>query len=102
MRATNLDPNDNRVRTAVFGQQVQDFLATEIGAFLLKRAESELATHIESLKTWSASDSLGIMALQGKIRLLESFEAWLGDAVQDGLTAIAVIDGEEDHHAEEG
>jgi len=96
VRAANLDPNDPQVRTAVFGQQVQDFLASPIGDYLIKRAEHRLALAIDELKTIDPTKVQAVMALQKEIGLLEGFEAWLGDAVQDGLTAIAALDAEED------
>ncbi len=97
MHAVNLDPNDPQVRTAVFGQQVQEFLRSEIGHFLIQRAEKELGEAIEKLKTANPRDAENIVRLQVQVALLEKFESWLGDAVQDGLTAIANIDGEEDN-----
>jgi hypothetical protein len=96
VRAANLDPNDPAVRTAVFGQEVQDFLHSPIGDFLLKRAEAQLAMAIDSLKSVDPGSIPKVMQLQERIRLLEAFESWLGDAVQEGLTAISIIEGEED------
>lgn len=95
MRAANLDPNDPLVRSAVFGEQVQEFLRSPVGDYLVKRAEAGLAAALGQLKTVSASETVRIIALQQEIQFLERFEGWLGDAVQSGLTAIAVIDGEE-------
>lgn len=96
MRAANLDPNDPLVRAAVFGEKVQEFLRGEIGDFLLKRAETELAAAINSLKSVDPMQMTTVIILQERIRQLERFETWLGDAVQEGLTAISVIEGEED------
>lgn len=96
MRPANLDPNDPQVRTAVFGQQVQEFLQGEIGTFLIRQAERELVQTIEALKKISPELSQSIAQLQNKIQLLEGFEAWLGNAVQDGLNAIRTIDNEEE------
>lgn len=96
MRAANLDPNDPLVRAAVFGEKVQEFLRSEIGDFLLKRVEAQLAVSIESLKSVDPGKTTQVVVLQERIRLLEGFESWLGDAVQEGLTAISVIEGEED------
>jgi hypothetical protein len=96
MRAANLDPEDPAVRTAVFGQEVQDFLHSPIGDFLLKRAESQLHVAIDSLKVVDVENTTLILQLQERIRLLEAFESWLGDAVVEGLTAIQIIEGEQD------
>lgn len=96
MKPANLDPNDPTVRSAVFGQEVQDFLHSPIGDFLLKRAETQLETAIGALKVCDPENGSAIMKLQQRIRLLEEFESWLGDAVVEGLTAIQIIEGEED------
>lgn len=96
MRAANLDPNDPLVRAAVFGEKVQEFLRSDIGDFLLKRAETELTAAINSLKSVDPMQMTTVIILQERIRQLERFETWLGDAVQEGLTAISVIEGEED------
>lgn len=96
MKAANLDPEDPAVRTAVFGQEVQDFLHSPIGDFLLNRAETQLQAAIDKLKKINPEDTTGILSLQTKIELLETFESWLGDAVVEGLTAIQIIEGEQD------
>lgn len=96
MRQVNLDPNDPQVRTAVFGEQVQDFLKSEIGDYLIKRAEQELHQAIEQLKKADPANAAAISQIQNKIELLEGFEAWLGSAVQAGLNAIRALDNEED------
>ena len=95
MRAAGLDPESPTVRTAVFGQQVQDFLHGPIGDFLIKRAETQLHQLIERLKDANPDDPFAIVKLQAEIKYLEGFERWLGDAVQEGLTAMAIIDGED-------
>jgi hypothetical protein len=95
MKEANLDPENPTVRTAVFGQVVQEFLKGEIGDFLIRRAESKLAALTERLKKIQPDKALEIAALQAEIRFLEGFEAWLGDAVREGLTAAAIIDGED-------
>lgn len=95
MKEARLDPKDDTVRTAVLGQQVQDFLATPVGDLLIKRAELRLALLIQQLKTIDPAKTLEIAKLQIEISHLEQFEGWLGNAVQEGLTAVAIIDGED-------
>lgn len=100
MKAANLDPEDPQVRAAVFGEKVQEFLRGEIGTFLIRRAEAQLEDAVEALKHLDARVPETIIRVQERIKLLENFEGWLGDAVQEGLTAIAIIDGEEGHAEE--
>lgn len=80
----------------MFGVEVQDFLRGPIGDFLLKRAEQRLSRLIEELKRVDPGQTLKVADLQAEIRHVEGFEAWLGEAVQAGITAIAIIDGEID------
>lgn len=94
MQPRNLDPEDPQVRTAVFGKEVEDFLATAVGDYLIKKAEKALGVALEQLKTVDAGTTLTIIRLQERIRLLESFEGWLGAAVEDGHMAIRALDGE--------
>lgn len=96
MREANLDPEDPRVRTAVFGKQVEDFLHGEIGDYLIKSAERTLERLIDELKKVAANDTTAIIRLQCRIEYLERFQVWLGAAVQDGLTAQRILNGEED------
>ena len=98
-RALGLDPEDPLVRQAVFGLEVQEFLQGPIGDFLLKQSERELTTALESLRKINpASPTLAVdlLKLQERIRLLEQFQGWLGEAVQAGMTATQIIDGELD------
>lgn len=103
MRQLGLDPEDPLVRTAVFGVEVQEFLKGPIGDFLIKRAESRLAALMEQLKKLDPHTQAGAMAkAQAEIAHLEKFEGWLAEAVQAGLTATAIIDGEIDAPREDG
>jgi len=99
VRPLGLDPNDPLVRQAVFGVEVEEFLKGAIGDYLLKQSERQLETALEALKRLDpASPNLStqLIQLQERIRLLEGFQAWLGEAVQAGMTATQLIDGEID------
>ena len=47
--ARHIDPDEPLVRTAVFGKQVEDFLTSDIGDYLLQKAKHEEADAIEAL-----------------------------------------------------
>ena|ERR1700679_1746890 len=93
-RALDLNPNDPLVRTAVFGVEVQDFLKGPIGDFLLKRAEQRLSVLLGKLKV--TREMSQVTELQAEIRHLEGFEGWLAEAVQAGLTATQMLEGDAD------
>jgi len=89
-----LDPDDPKVRTAVFGKQVEEFLKSDIGDFLL-----QLARHQEQEATTAMVNAdLGkmtmqqLMVMQNRVWQAQSFQAWLGDAVRKGLQALEMLE----------
>lgn len=96
MKPTNLDPNDPLVRTAIFGEQVQDFLRSDIGAFLVTHINAKVHEIECELHERDFDSTEAFKLKQIERRMYESLQAWLGDAIHQGITATAVIDGEED------
>jgi hypothetical protein len=84
-----LDPEEPTVAIAVFGKQVEDFLQSEIGDYLLQYAKREEAAAIEELI--EVTDSERVSAARAKIYLARSFQRWLGIAVERGLQAMELI-----------
>jgi|APCry1669188910_1035180.scaffolds.fasta_scaffold15724_3 hypothetical protein len=82
-----LDPNNDTVRWAVFGESVKLFLESDIGDFLLKRSESEIDAAVQELKTVSPRDVDTITDLQNRIKVAEMFQGWLADAIAAGEQA---------------
>lgn len=74
-------------RAIDFGFQVEAFLASEIGQFLIKRAEDAVDSAVALLKIVPASDSERIRQLQSSIERAESIQYWLADAIQAGYAA---------------
>jgi hypothetical protein len=92
----NLDPSDPVVNSAVFGKQVEDFIRSEIGAYLLKKCEEEEEAASEKLITEAHLMSIKeILAEQAVITRARSFRDWLAYAVQDGLQALNMLEGEQ-------
>jgi hypothetical protein len=75
---------------------VQEFLKSDVGDFVLKRAQSRIERLTQDLKKADPFKPLEIAACQAELRVMEGFVGWLGDAVQAGLTAMAMIEGEQD------
>lgn len=90
-----LDQNDPIVQVAVFGRQVEDFLGSEIGKYLVSRAEQEAATAAEQLKSVHPWRTRRIRELQNAIWIAERFQLWLGHAVADGRQALAVLESDD-------
>jgi hypothetical protein len=86
--------NDPLVRHASFGREVELFLQSDIGDFLLKRAEEEIADAVTALKTVAPWRRRRIQQLQNTIAVAERFQLWLADAVADGHTAMQTLEEE--------
>lgn len=83
------------VRTAVFGKQVEEFLKTDIGKYLVSRAEEEVEIAARQLKRVAPWRTTKIRALQNQILTAERFQMWLGNAVADGHQALNLLENEE-------
>jgi hypothetical protein len=97
MRERDLDPNDERVELARFGREVEMFLDSPIGVFMMQRAvtTSEDAT-TELVKSAHTLDKDKIRDLQTLIAFGDSFRGWLTEAVMQGHAAIELLK-EDDH-----
>jgi len=80
------------IRRAVFGEQVQQFISSQIGQYLLARAQEEkVNAQIEFLEV-DPSNVEAVRTIQNKILLSNKFAGWLQDAVGDGLRALGIIE----------
>jgi hypothetical protein len=73
------------ISRAQFGIDVENFLKSPIGVYILNRSEAEIAEAVETLKKVEPSDSDAIRKLQSVIARNESLGYWLADAIQAGL-----------------
>lgn len=73
--------------TIDFGFQVEAFMDSEIGKYLIGRAEAEVIEAIEALKTVDPTSPDAIRELQNRVYRGESIQFWLGEAYQSGLNA---------------
>ena len=79
------------LRVAVFGKQVEYFLESDIGVYLLQCAHSEIDKYTEKLKVVNPTDWEKIVSYQMKVQIGELFIGWLGDAVRSGLQSTKQI-----------
>ena len=82
-----LNPNDPLVAQATFGREVELFLRSDIGDFLIKRSEEEIAEAVQALKTVAPWRRRRIQELQNAIKVAEKFQFWLADAISAGNQA---------------
>jgi len=90
----DLDINDPLVKSAVLGRQVEEFLESDIGKYLVGRAESEAREAMDLLKNVSFWRKKRIIWLQNRIKTAENFQMWLGQAYSEGLHALHTIEGD--------
>jgi hypothetical protein len=88
-----LNDKDPVVNVAVFGKQVEAFLESDIGVYLLSKTqeEEEQATErlINNAHTLAIKD---ILAEQATITRARNFRDWLAYAIQDGLQALQMLE----------
>lgn len=70
-----------------FGFQVEAFLRSEIGQYLVKRAEDQISAAVEQLKVADPEDAKAVRAIQNEIKVAESLQYWLADAITAGENA---------------
>lgn len=83
------EPSDSRetLKAVDLGFEVQAFLESNIGRYLIGRAEAKIEEAVEGLKHVSPDNAAQIRALQHNIHVAEDFQYWLGEAIQAGLNA---------------
>lgn len=83
----SLDLQDPKVQWATFGKQVEYFLQSDVGSYLVKRAKQEGDEALEELKKVDAFDGNKVAACQLKARVADAVIVWLGDAIAAGESA---------------
>jgi hypothetical protein len=79
-----------------FSMEVQAFLKTRIGKYLLDRAADESTRKLIALKVHDiAADPAGAIKLQGEIWRAESFVFWLTEAINAGTELMKQMLAEE-------
>lgn len=90
---TEADPDQViMIRKAVFGKQVEAFLGSDIGKYLLARAlEQKEAAQAEFLEI-NCADVEKVRQLQNRITQANDIARWLADVVGDGIQALNIIE----------
>lgn len=79
---------DKNLQQAIaLGFDVEAFFGSPLGKYLIKRAEDEVDAAVEELKRADPDNAKAIRDLQNTITRAESFQYWLGDAVNAGKNA---------------
>ena len=84
----NIDiKGDPLLRAIDFGFEVEAFLNTDIGKFLITRAEGEVETAVEELKRVEPDDTTAVRNIHTRIKVAESVLYWLAEAISAGNLA---------------
>lgn len=75
------------LRTAQFAIEVEQFVRSAVGQFLIARAEAERAAALEQLAQVNSHEARQIQELQMIVRRSDSFAQWLADAAMAGEAA---------------
>jgi hypothetical protein len=90
-----LNLSDPLVETAVFGRQVEDFLESPIGDYLVQCARNEIEQAARDLtiemKKPGPVDPAVVERCQRRIQIAEAVRNWLGYAVEAGIVALEQI-----------
>lgn len=70
-----------------FGIEVENFLGSKVGTYLIRYAEQERDEAVRLLKEADPFDANAIRKLQDTIKRAESIQYWMAYAIQDGLNA---------------
>lgn len=75
------------VAEAMLGRDAEEFLASDLGRFMLARAEEEEQDALNALARISPWRRRRIAELQAKLWRARSFKQWLGELIQAGRQA---------------
>lgn len=77
---------------AVLGRDAQDFLTSDVGRYIVGRAQIEKAAALEALARVSPWRRNRIRQLQNEVWRAESVAAWIAELVTNGQQAEAVLE----------
>jgi hypothetical protein len=80
------------IRRAVFGKQVESFMNSEIGRYMVARAIEQKQDAQNAFLKVDCSDAESVRKLQNEIFVAESIVGWLRDAVGDGVQALNILE----------
>jgi hypothetical protein len=87
----SIEGNQKLYDKAALGKIVEEFQSSEVGRYLIKRAEEAVEDAVEKLKVCDPKDGKVVQSLQNQVWKAESFQQWLADAIIDGANALDLI-----------
>ncbi len=78
----DVDPHTaEQLKVVELGLDAEQFLASNLGKYIIERAEAEIESAIEQFKATDPEDAKAMRALQNIIARNESVQYWLADAI---------------------
>ena len=92
------EPSESEILldVAVLGEQVEQFMNSDIGRYLLQHAMAEEQRGIEELKSLDCNDVIGMRRAQNRAWRGDNFRIWLEEAISAGLKARMILEDRED------
>lgn len=84
--------HDLLMAEAVMGRDAEDFCKSELGQFILRRCDNEIADAQHKLARVSSWRRRRIQELQNEIWRAESMKAWLVELISNGRQAEAALE----------
>lgn len=75
------------IKEAQLGIEAETFLSSDLGRYIIARAEADRMDALEQLATVNPNDILAITKLQNKIAVVDSIQGWIAEAIQNGYYA---------------
>lgn len=83
------------LRMVALSEQVNSFLGTGVGKYLVERAAQEREDALEQLAQVDAADANRIRELQQTVKRSDSIANWLAEAYDQGLAAEDILHQQE-------
>lgn len=95
----SLNPTDNPelYDAAVLGKQIDEFWDSAIGQYLLGMALRDYNKALEEFMECDTTDYKTVCRIQSDMKRAASFREWLSLAIDEGIKAINIIQGNDDH-----
>lgn len=81
---------------AILGKDAEEFLKTDLGRYMLARAEEEEREALDALATVFPWRRRKIQQLQSQLWRARSFTGWLGEMIISGKQALQQLESTED------
>jgi hypothetical protein len=88
--------SDVHIAEAMLGRDAAEFLASDVGRYLIGRCEQEANEAMQALSTVSAWRRNRIRQLQNEVWRAQSVKSWLIELITAGRQAEAIL-GEQEH-----